>query len=140
MSWLQASSATQTFALLLSYLVFYSSQTILARGRCRYSKLPEGTVASLLLPENMDKLVSILTYHVLSGEVMAETVVTMDGAAIATVNGASFTIGVKGGVVTVDDATVVTTNIKTNNGVIHVIDSVMIPNQARFSNLVGLSC
>jgi transforming growth factor-beta-induced protein len=101
--------------------------TVFAPTDDAFAKLPEGTVASLLLPENKDKLVSILTYHVLSGEVMAETVVTMDGAAVATVNGASVTIGVKGGVVTVDDATVVTTDIKTDNGVIHVIDSVMIP-------------
>jgi uncharacterized surface protein with fasciclin (FAS1) repeats len=101
--------------------------TVFAPTDDAFAKLPEGTVADLLLPENKDKLVSILTYHVLSGEVMAETVVTMDGAAVATVNGATVTIGVKDGVVTVDDATVVTTDIKTDNGVIHVIDSVMIP-------------
>jgi uncharacterized surface protein with fasciclin (FAS1) repeats len=80
-----------------------------------------------LKPENKDKLTSILTYHVLSGEVMAAAVVTMDGAKVATVNGAEVTIGVKDGVVTVDGATVVTTDIKTDNGVIHIIDSVIIP-------------
>jgi transforming growth factor-beta-induced protein len=101
--------------------------TVFAPTDEAFAKLPEGTVADLLKPENKAKLASILTYHVLSGEVMASTVVTMDGKSAETVNGASVTIGVKDGVVTVDDATVVTTDIKTSNGVIHVIDSVMIP-------------
>ncbi len=101
--------------------------TVFAPTDEAFAKLPEGTVADLLKPENKAKLASILTYHVLAGEVMASTVVTMDGKSAATVNGASLTIGVKEGVVTVDDATVVTTDIKTSNGVIHVIDSVMIP-------------
>jgi len=101
--------------------------TVFAPTDDAFAKLPDGTVESLLLPENKDKLVGILTYHVLSGEVMAATVVTMDGAKVPTVNGASITIGVKNGVVTVDGAKVVTTDIKTDNGVIHVIDSVIIP-------------
>ena len=101
--------------------------TVFAPTDDAFAKLPEGTVADLLKPENKAKLASILTYHVISGEVMASTVVTMDGKTAATVNGASVTIGVKDGKVTVDDATVVTTDIKTSNGVIHVIDSVMIP-------------
>jgi transforming growth factor-beta-induced protein len=101
--------------------------TVFAPTDEAFAKLPEGTVADLLKPENKDKLTSILTYHVLSGEVMAAKVVTMDGAKVPTVNGASVTIGVKGGVVTVDNAKVVTTDIKTDNGVIHVIDSVIIP-------------
>jgi transforming growth factor-beta-induced protein len=101
--------------------------TVFAPTDEAFAKLPEGTVADLLKPENKAKLASILTYHVLAGEVMASSVVTMDGKKAATVNGASVTIGVKGGVVTVDGATVVTTDIKTSNGVIHVIDSVMIP-------------
>jgi uncharacterized surface protein with fasciclin (FAS1) repeats len=101
--------------------------TVFAPTDDAFAKLPEGTVADLLKPENKAKLASILTYHVVAGEVMASTVVTMDGKSAETVNGASVTIGVKDGVVTVDDATVVTTDIKTSNGVIHVIDSVMIP-------------
>ena len=101
--------------------------TVFAPTDEAFAKLPEGTVADLLKPENKAKLASILTYHVIAGEVMASTVVTMDGKTAATVNGASVTIGVKDGKVTVDDATVVTTDIKTSNGVIHVIDSVMIP-------------
>jgi uncharacterized surface protein with fasciclin (FAS1) repeats len=101
--------------------------TVFAPTDEAFAKLPAGTVDDLLKPENKKKLASILKYHVVPGEVMAATVVTMDGQSAKTVNGASVKIGVKGGVVTVDDATVVTTDIKTSNGVIHVIDSVMIP-------------
>jgi transforming growth factor-beta-induced protein len=101
--------------------------TVFAPTDEAFAKLPEGTVADLLKPENKAKLAAILTYHVLSGEILASTVVTMDGKTAATVNGASVTIGVKDGTVTIDDATVLTTDIKTSNGVIHIIDSVMIP-------------
>jgi uncharacterized surface protein with fasciclin (FAS1) repeats len=101
--------------------------TVFAPTDEAFAKLPEGTVDDLLKPENKKKLASILKYHVVPGKVMAATVVTMDGKSAKTVNGASVKIGVKDGVVTVDDATVVTTDIKTSNGVIHVIDSVMIP-------------
>jgi uncharacterized surface protein with fasciclin (FAS1) repeats len=92
-----------------------------------FAKLPKGTVEDLLKPENKAKLAAILTYHVLSGVVKAATVVTMDGQTAATVNGASVAIGVKGGKVTVAGANVVTTDIMTSNGVIHVIDSVILP-------------
>jgi uncharacterized surface protein with fasciclin (FAS1) repeats len=101
--------------------------TVFAPTDEAFAKLPKGTVEDLLKPENKAKLAAILTYHVVAGEVMASTVVTMDGKTAATVNGASVKIGVKGGKVTVDDANVVTTDIKTSNGVIHVIDTVMIP-------------
>jgi transforming growth factor-beta-induced protein len=101
--------------------------TVFAPTDEAFAKLPEGTIADLLKPENKAKLAAILTYHVLAGEVMASTVVTMDGKTAATVNGASVTIGVKDGTVTVDDAKVLTTDIKTSNGVIHIIDSVLIP-------------
>jgi uncharacterized surface protein with fasciclin (FAS1) repeats len=101
--------------------------TVFAPTDEAFAKLPEGTVADLLKPENKAKLASILTYHVVAGEVLASAVVTMDGKSAATVNGASVKIGVKNGVVTVDGAKVVTTDIMTSNGVIHVIDTVMIP-------------
>jgi uncharacterized surface protein with fasciclin (FAS1) repeats len=101
--------------------------TVFAPTDEAFAKLPEGTVADLLKPENKAKLAAILTYHVIAGEVMASAVVTMDGKTAATVNGASVTIGVNDGTVTVDDATVTATDIKTSNGVIHIIDSVMIP-------------
>jgi uncharacterized surface protein with fasciclin (FAS1) repeats len=72
-------------------------------------------------------LASILTYHVVSGNVPAADVVGLDGEEVATVNGATVTIGVDGETVTVNDATVVTTDIMASNGVIHVIDTVLLP-------------
>jgi uncharacterized surface protein with fasciclin (FAS1) repeats len=101
--------------------------TVFAPTDEAFAKLPKGALDDLLKPENKAKLAGILTYHVLSGEVMASAVTTMDGKTAETVNGASVAIGVKKGVVTVDKATVVTTDIKTSNGVIHVIDTVMMP-------------
>ncbi|KAI2510351.1 Beta-Ig-H3 fasciclin [Fragilaria crotonensis] len=101
--------------------------TVFAPTDEAFAKLPDGTVNDLLHPENKIKLAEILSYHVLLGEVMADTVVTMDGQKATTLNGAEVTIRVKDGKVTVDDATIITTDVKTSNGVIHVIDSVMIP-------------
>jgi len=72
-------------------------------------------------------LTSVLTYHVLPEEVPAETVVTLDGESVATVNGADVTITVDGDTVMVNDATVVQTDIEASNGVIHVIDTVLLP-------------
>ena len=72
-------------------------------------------------------LTSVLTYHVLPQEAMAETVLTLDGAEVDTVNGASVTIAVADGTVMVNEATVVTTDITGSNGVIHVIDTVLLP-------------
>ena len=89
--------------------------------------MPAGTLADLLKPENKAKLIAILTYHVVPGSVMAAQVVTMNGKEAKTVNGQSVKIVVKGGTVTVDGAKVVTTDIKASNGVIHVIDSVILP-------------
>ena len=90
-----------------------------------FAALPEGTVASLLEPENRDQLVAILTYHVVPGRVMAADVVGLDSA--ETVQGQSIDIQVDGGAVMVDGATVVATDIETDNGVIHVIDQVILP-------------
>jgi transforming growth factor-beta-induced protein len=101
--------------------------TVFAPTDEAFAKLPKGTVEDLLKPENKAKLAAILTYHVIAGEVMAAKVVTMNGKSAATVNGASVKIGVKGAAVTVDGAKVVTTDIKASNGVIHIIDTVLIP-------------
>ena len=102
--------------------------TVFAPTDAAFAKLPPGTVETLLKPENKAKLAGILTYHVVSGKVMASTVVTMNGKKVATVNGAEVTIkvDVSGGVM-VDGAKVVTTDIDCTNGVIHVIDSVILP-------------
>ena len=74
-----------------------------------------------------ETLTSILTYHVIAGEVPSSAVVTMDGQSAATVNGAEVTIGVDGETVTVNDATVTAVDIPASNGIIHVIDSVLLP-------------
>ena len=79
---------------------------------------------TLLKPENKAKLVSVLTYHVLAGKVMAADVKTMKAK---TVNGQSLTVTVSSGAVTVDNAKVVKTDVAASNGVIHVIDSVVLP-------------
>jgi transforming growth factor-beta-induced protein len=102
--------------------------TVFAPTDDAFAKLPEGTVADLLKPENKEKLAGILTYHVVPGKVMASSVLKMDGESVATVNGKSVKIGVKGDTVTVDGAKVVTTDVDTSNGVIHIIDTVIMPN------------
>jgi uncharacterized surface protein with fasciclin (FAS1) repeats len=99
--------------------------TVFAPTDEAFAKLPEGTVAELLKPENKDKLVAILTYHVVPGSVTAAQVTSLKAA--KTVNGQSLTINAMGGTVKVDDATVVQTDIAASNGVIHVIDSVILP-------------
>jgi uncharacterized surface protein with fasciclin (FAS1) repeats len=99
--------------------------TVFAPTDEAFAKLPAGTVEELLKPENRAKLTAILTYHVVPGSVMAADVVKLPSA--KTVNGQSVTIQVGSGGVTVDNAKVVKTDIKCGNGVIHVIDTVMIP-------------
>jgi uncharacterized surface protein with fasciclin (FAS1) repeats len=82
-------------------------------------------VEDLLKPENKAKLVAILTYHVVPGKVLAAQVTKMNSA--KTVNGGSLAISVNGGTVMVDNAKIVKTDILCSNGVIHVIDSVVLP-------------
>jgi uncharacterized surface protein with fasciclin (FAS1) repeats len=90
-----------------------------------FAKLPEGTVESLLKPENKEKLVAILTYHVVPGKVMAADVVKLTEA--PTVQGSKAKVKVEDGTVMIDGAKVVKTDIVTSNGVIHVIDAVILP-------------
>ena len=97
--------------------------TVFAPTDEAFAALPEGTLESLLKPENKDKLAAILTYHVVAGKVMAADVKTME---VATVNGKKASIVVTDGV-KIDNATVVKTDIECSNGVIHVIDAVLIP-------------
>ncbi|PQA88791.1 fasciclin domain-containing protein [Hyphococcus luteus] len=99
--------------------------TVFAPTDAAFEKLPEGTVESLLKPENKDQLTAILTYHVVPGKVKAADVVKLDSA--DTVNGASLSIAVKDGAVMINDATVTAADVKASNGVIHVIDSVLLP-------------
>ncbi len=100
--------------------------TVFAPTDEAFAKLPAGTVENLLLPENLEQLRAILLYHVVSGNVMAADVVTLNSA--TTVNGASVAIAVgDAGVVLNGTTNVVTTDITASNGVIHVIDSVLMP-------------
>jgi len=99
--------------------------TVFAPTDEAFAKLPAGTVEDLLKPENKPKLQAILTYHVVPGKVMASQVTAMSSA--KTVNGKSLSVAVKDGSVRIDDAKVVKADIVTSNGVIHVIDSVVLP-------------
>ena len=90
-----------------------------------FAKLPAGTVEDLLKPENKEKLVAILTYHVVPGKVLAKDVVKLTAA--KTAHGQEVAIKVADGKVTVDNANVVKTDIGCSNGVIHVIDAVILP-------------
>ncbi|MFG6247989.1 fasciclin domain-containing protein [Vibrio diabolicus] len=100
--------------------------TVFAPTDDAFAKLPDGTIDMLLMPENKDKLVSILTYHVLPGKVMAADVVKLDKA--TTVQGQDVMIKTMGDKVMVNGANVMVTDVKAKNGVIHVIDTVIMPN------------
>ena len=99
--------------------------TVLAPTDEAFAKLPKGTVETLLKPENKKMLVGVLTYHVVKGNVPAAKVVKLSGA--KSLNGQQIDIKVKDGKVSVDKATVVKTDIACSNGVIHVIDQVLLP-------------
>ncbi len=99
--------------------------TVFAPTDAAFAKLPAGTVEDLLKPENKAKLTAILTYHVVPGKVMAADVVKLTSA--KTVQGGSLKVSAMGGTVKVDNATVTATDIAASNGVIHVIDTVVIP-------------
>src|SRR5271156_5653788 len=100
--------------------------TVFAPTDAAFAKLPAGTVDNLLKPENKQKLVAILTYHVVSGRVTAAQVSKMSDA--KTLNGKDLTIRASDGHVMINDATVTKADIQCSNGVIHVIDTVLIPN------------
>ncbi|QDV17549.1 Immunogenic protein MPT70 precursor [Gimesia panareensis] len=99
--------------------------TVFAPTDAAFKKLPEGTLKTLLKPENKSKLAAILTYHVVPGNVTAAEVTQLSGA--KTLNGQRVDIMTKDGKVMVDGATVVKADIKCSNGIIHVIDAVLMP-------------
>jgi uncharacterized surface protein with fasciclin (FAS1) repeats len=101
--------------------------TVMAPTDAAFAKLPEGTVESLLKPENKDKLVAILTYHVIPGKAMAADVVKLDGKSVKTVEGSPAKISVDGSTVMIQNAKVLKADIACTNGVIHVIDTVILP-------------
>jgi uncharacterized surface protein with fasciclin (FAS1) repeats len=107
--------------------------TVFAPTNDAFAALPAGLVDALLLPENKDVLTKILTYHVVSGKVMAADVTAGD---VATVEGGSLTITTDGGV-KIFDANVVQTDIEATNGVIHVIDQVLVPEGVDVAALLG---
>lgn len=98
--------------------------TVFAPNDEAFAKLPKGTVENLLKPENKDQLVALLTYHVIPGKIMAADVSTTDAK---TVNGKTLPITVNAGKVKAGEANVVKTDIPASNGVIHVVDTVIIP-------------
>src|SRR4051794_3556457 len=99
--------------------------TVFAPTDAAFAKLPAGTVENLLKPENRDQLAAILTYHVVPGMVTAAEVTQLDE--VKTVNGQNIDIRASGGTVMVNNAKVITTDIPASNGIIHVIDTVMLP-------------
>jgi uncharacterized surface protein with fasciclin (FAS1) repeats len=99
--------------------------TVFAPTDAAFAKLPEGTLADLLKPENKEKLKAILTYHVVAGKDMAKDITGL--TSVKTVNGKELAIKVVDGKVMIGDATVTTADIEASNGVIHVIDTVLLP-------------
>jgi transforming growth factor-beta-induced protein len=100
--------------------------TVFAPTDAAFAKLPAGTLDTLLKPENKEKLKGILTFHVVSGKVMAKDV--KDGMSAATLQGQKLNFKVAGGKVMVNGATVTSADVAASNGVIHVIDTVLLPN------------
>lgn len=101
--------------------------TVFAPTDAAFAALPAGTLETLLKPENHDKLVAILTYHVVPGRVTANQVAGMQAA--KTVEGDAVAIHASGGTVSVNDARVIKADVPASNGVIHVIDKVLLPKQ-----------
>ena len=99
--------------------------TVFAPSDEAFKELPAGTVENLLKPENKEKLQAILKYHVVPGKVKAAQVMSMSEA--KTVEGSDVMVSVKGGDVMIDDAKVVKADVPVKNGVIHVIDKVIMP-------------
>jgi uncharacterized surface protein with fasciclin (FAS1) repeats len=102
--------------------------TVFAPTDAAFAALPAGTVENLLKPENKAQLTAVLTYHVIPGEVMS-TAITDAGTDAATVNGKTVKVMLKDGKAMVNDATVTAADVKASNGVIHVIDKVILPPQ-----------
>ncbi|CAH0536692.1 fasciclin domain-containing protein [Vibrio marisflavi] len=99
--------------------------TVFAPTDAAFAKLPDGTVDMLLKPENKDKLIAVLTYHVVPGKVMAEDVAKIDSS--ETIQGQNIAVSVNNGNVMIDNAKVVIADVRASNGVIHVIDTVLLP-------------
>jgi len=101
--------------------------TVFAPTDEAFSKLPEGTLENLLKPENKEKLIGILKYHVIPGKTMCADVSKLDGKTVKSVQGGEIKVSVDGDTVKVNDAKVIKSDIACSNGVIHVIDKVIMP-------------
>jgi uncharacterized surface protein with fasciclin (FAS1) repeats len=99
--------------------------TVFAPTNAAFAALPDGTVDNLLKPESKDQLTSVLTYHVVSGNVMAADL--SDGQVVKTLNGQDLTVSIKDGKVMINGATVTAADLAGSNGVIHVVDAVLLP-------------
>jgi uncharacterized surface protein with fasciclin (FAS1) repeats len=99
--------------------------TVFAPTNAAFAKLPKGTVENLLKPENKEQLKKVLTYHVVSGAVRSNQL--KNGQKVASVEGSAISVSIKRGQVKVNNAAVITPNIKASNGIIHVIDRVIMP-------------
>jgi uncharacterized surface protein with fasciclin (FAS1) repeats len=117
--------AAVTAADLVATLSSEGPFTVFAPTDEAFAALPAGTVESLVLPENNEKLSGILTYHVVAGKVMSGDL--SDGMTAKTVNGSEINIKIADGKVTINEAEVVIADVETSNGVIHVISKVLIP-------------
>lgn len=115
---LQAADLVETLKMAGPFTVFAPTDEA-------FAKLPAGTVESLLKPENKDQLVAILTYHVVPGRISAAEVTKVDSA--ETVNGRSIAVHADDGTVRINQATVIVADVSASNGVIHVIDEVILP-------------
>ncbi|MGL5348573.1 MAG: fasciclin domain-containing protein [Peptostreptococcaceae bacterium] len=101
--------------------------TVFAPTDDAFKKLPSGTVESLLKPENKNTLTDILLYHVVPGNLSSKQVVALDGKELTLANGKKASIHIKDGEVFINDSKIIITDIKGSNGIIHVIDTVLIP-------------
>uniref|UniRef100_UPI00404755F3 fasciclin domain-containing protein n=1 Tax=Algoriphagus sp. TaxID=1872435 RepID=UPI00404755F3 len=99
--------------------------TIFAPTNAAFDALPAGTVEDLLKPENKEKLTAVLTYHVVAGNVMSSLLA--DGQKVATLNGQELTVAIKDGVVTINGTKVIAADLAGSNGVIHVVEGVLLP-------------
>ena len=120
-------AAARSAANLIDVLKGNGPFTVFAPSDEAFSKLPEGTVENLLKPENMDQLVAVLTYHVVPGKVLS-TDIMRGSNSVATVQGSSVTIMKSYDAVKINQATVVMADVEATNGVIHIIDEVLLPN------------
>ncbi len=109
--------------------------TVFAPTNAAFEALPEGTLETLLKPENKDQLTAVLTYHVVSGETASTDL--SDGMQVATVEGSDAEVTLQDGAAMIEGAKVVMADVKASNGVVHVIDAVILPPSMRTTTAQG---